>query len=88
MLDMQTWIIIKKLEQKQKETEMKLDKKGSNSHFEYKLHSVIERHYVLIRISKQQMHHLLFQVDLSEKMKWFKGTHDILGQNQKVLLQQ
>ena len=66
-----------------------MDKKGGKSHFGYKLHSIIDRDYELIRRFKTTTESLYdSQVNLSEKMKWFTETEDTLEQNQKVMMQQ
>ena len=64
-------------------------KKGGKSHFGYKLHSIIDRDYELIRRFKTtaaSVHDS--QVDFCQrKMKWFIGTENTLEQNQKVMMQ-
>ena len=70
---------------------MSLDllKKGSDLHFEYKLHSIICRDYELIRIFKTKIASLYdSQVDSSEKNEVVYRDEGTLEQNQKVMMQQ
>ena len=69
ILDMQKRINLEKMKQKQGEAEMEhWTKKSCKSHFGYKLHSIIDRDYELIRRFKTTTSSLHdSQVDLSEK---------------------
>ena len=65
-----------------------MDKKGGKSYFGSKLHSIIERDHDTIRKFETTILPLHdFQVNLSEKIKWFTEIGDTLEQNQKVMMQ-
>jgi IS5 family transposase len=66
---MQKWINLNKIKQKQGEAKTKSGQKnGGKSYFGYKLHSIIDKDYVLIKKFKTILTSLSdFQVNFSEK---------------------
>ena len=65
-------------------------KKGSKSHFGYKVHRIIDRNYELIRRFKTTIASFYDSyVDLSEQNEMvYRGAEDTLEQNQKIIIQQ